>query len=75
MWEKADLGPFDPANTDKHKIDGGHAVPCRLCENAFRRLRVTFRYCMTCKRGFCEGEHGNFAPGSVGRCVQCGPHT
>jgi hypothetical protein len=75
MWENADYGPFDKENDDKKKIDAGIAVPCRLCENAFRRLRLTLRYCMTCKRGFCEGEHGNFAPKTRAQCVQCGPHA
>lgn len=74
MWNQSDLGPFDPDNDDKRKIEAGSSVPCRLCENAFGRLRVTRRYCMSCKHGFCDGEHGNFAPGR-GRCVQCGPHV
>ena len=77
-WANADTGPYDQQKTDETKIrDQDIAVPCRLCENAFRRLRLTLRYCYDCKRGFCEGEHGNFAPRApgVGRCVQCGPHV
>jgi len=74
MWQNADLGPFEEQNNDRQKIENDHAVPCRLCENAFRRLRLTLRYCIQCNRGFCDGEHGNFA-GGRGRCVQCGPHA
>lgn len=75
MWENADLGPFEKDRTDAQKIGEGVAVPCRLCENAFRRLRLTLRYCAECQHGFCDGEHGNFTSGSRGRCVQCGPHV
>ena len=74
MWETADYGPFDDRRNDRQKIESGIAVPCRICENAFRRLRLTLRYCIQCNHGFCDGEHGNFAPGR-GRCVQCGPHV
>jgi hypothetical protein len=80
MWDDADTGPYDEDRTDKDKIEDEIAVPCRLCENAFRRLRLTLRYCMQCQRGFCDGEHGNFLitgrpPKAIGRCVQCGPHA
>jgi len=75
MWENADYGPFDLERDDREKINAKIAVPCRLCENAFRRLRLTLRYCMECKRGFCEGEHGNFSTQRSARCVQCGPHA
>ena len=75
MWENADYGSFDTDNNDEKKIKNEVAVPCRICENAFRRLRLTLRYCMDCKRGFCEGEHGNFSPKNRARCVQCGPHA
>ena len=74
MWENADYGPFDKANDDRTKISAGVAVPCRLCENAFRRLRLTMRYCNDCQHGFCDGEHGNLVF-NRGRCVQCGPHV
>lgn len=72
MWQGADYGPFDSNNTDRAKITNGQAVPCRICEVAFRRLRLTFRYCAHCERGFCEGEHGNFSQ-TRGVCVRCGP--
>jgi hypothetical protein len=75
MWKNADTGPYNRRNTDKQKIKNKIAVPCRLCENAFLRLRLTFRYCDICKHGFCEGEHGNFALQRIARCVQCGPHV
>lgn len=70
-----DLAAYDTVNHDRSKIEAGFWVPCRLCENAFRRLRLTKRYCAACNHGFCDGEHGNFAPGQRGRCVQCGPHV
>ena len=69
---KADLSPFTKTNDDRKKIDAGFWVPCRLCENAFRRLRLTKRYCLECGVGACEGEHMNFAVGGRGSCVQCG---
>ena len=74
-WANADYGPYDETNTDRMKIENHTPVPCRLCENAFRRLTLTMRYCSECNRGFCEGEHGNFSAGGRGRCVQCGPHV
>jgi len=74
MFENQDLGPFDVNNSDNGKINNGIAVPCRICEVAFRRLTLTMRYCGECNRGFCEGQHGNFAPhGHRGICVRCGP--
>jgi len=74
MWDNPDLSPFSADHNDRTKIDDeGHAVPCRICEAAFRRLRLTKRYCAQCGRGFCEGEHGNFAVGKRGVCVRCGP--
>jgi hypothetical protein len=74
MWGNADYGPFDQKKTDKKKIDAGIAVPCRICLDIFGRLRITSRYCMKCKKGFCEGEHGNFPlGGKVGKCVRCNP--
>jgi hypothetical protein len=70
---KMDIGFFDKNDNDQANIDRGIWVPCRICQNAFRRLRMTARYCDTCKRGFCEGEHGNFAAKSgKGRCTSCG---
>lgn len=45
--------------------------PCRLCKEAFRRIRLTQFYCNECGNHFCIGEHGNFAHG-VGKCVICG---
>ena len=67
-------GPYDPNDTDEAKILKDIAVLCRLCENAFRRIRLTLRYCATCHAGFCEGEHGNMGGGhGRGRCIQCGP--
>jgi hypothetical protein len=62
---------FDGKN-DEEKIKDGYAVPCRICADAFSRIRLTWRYCATCHKGFCEGEHGNFARGGRGCCVICG---
>jgi hypothetical protein len=68
-----ELSDYDPNRNDQLKIDAGVWVPCRICQNAFRRIRLTWRYCATCHRAFCDGEHGNFAPRShVGRCTSCG---
>jgi len=72
-WTNPDLHPYDPEYKDSEKIDRDHrAVPCRICEAAFRRLRLTLQYCNKCGWGFCNGEHGNFAYGG-GVCVRCGP--
>ncbi len=68
-----DTSKWDPNNTDKAKIDSELWVPCRICEAAFRRLRLTARYCIKCEMGFCEGEHGTFA-GNIARCIMDGPH-
>ena len=56
-WADADLTPFDPAYTDRDKIEAGHPVPCRLCEAVFRTLTVTMRYCGTCGQGYCQPAH------------------
>ncbi len=70
--QKIDFSKFDESNTDKAKIGDGYAVPCRICEAAFSRIRLTWRYCAKCGQGFCEGEHGNFAIGGRGMCIICG---
>lgn len=72
LFENPDLSPFSNEHTDEDKINEGRAVPCRICERAFRRLRLTARYCATCHMGFCEGEHFNFSHGNRGTCVLCG---
>ena len=73
--ERADLSEFNSKRTDKTKIGDGLAVPCRICEAVFARIRLTWRYCATCEKGFCEGEHGNFAIGGGGSCIKCGKHA
>jgi hypothetical protein len=75
-WANADLTEYNSEDTrsDQERIETDHhAVPCRICESAFRRLRLTLQYCNKCGWGFCQGEHGNFAFGG-GTCVRCGPH-
>lgn len=57
--------------TGKELIEAGEWAECWICRDAFRRKRETKRYCASCERGFCEGEHGNFARGR-GTCVICG---
>ena len=62
--------------TDEDRIKAGEWVPCRLCEDAFRRKRETRRFCHICPQAACEGEHGNFAK-SYGTkhpftCIICG---
>ena len=58
--------------TDKEKIlEKRPWVNCYICEEIFLRKRETKRYCNTCERGFCEGEHGSFAGRKVGHCIVC----
>lgn len=47
------------------------AAHCVFCEQIFKRLRGTLRYCNQCGRAFCEGEHGTFAGGRGGVCIKC----
>jgi hypothetical protein len=56
--------------TDKDRIEAGQWVDCYICSVVYMRKRETKRYCRTCKRGFCEGEHGTFQ-GGPGTCVRC----
>ena len=70
-WTKSDISSFDPDDTDEAKISRQLWVPCRLCRQMFLRIRLTGRYCGTCKRGFCEGEHGSFVGRGIGVCVRC----
>jgi len=72
-FSTADFGPQTHDNSDVQKIADKLWVPCRICQEAFGRLRLTRRYCATCKRGVCEGEHFNFAANDRrGRCTTCG---
>lgn len=57
--------------SDRELIETGHWANCRICFDAFRRQRLTLRFCLDCGNGFCEGEHGNFAYGH-GKCIICG---
>jgi hypothetical protein len=69
-----DLRNWNESDNDKSKIEGpgdGLWVPCRICQEVFLRIRLTGRYCNTCGRAFCEGEHGSFASRGPGVCVQC----
>ena len=75
LGQNVDLSQFNPERSDRQKIEEGLWIPCRLCEKAFRRIRLTRRYCASCDHASCEGEHYNFAPDGHGRCVQCGPHV
>jgi hypothetical protein len=56
--------------TDKKRIEQGEWVDCWICAKVFARRRETMRYCHTCERGFCEGEHGSYSR-SVATCVIC----
>lgn len=74
FFEIPDHSTFDPKNDDQKKINNGHAVPCRICSDFFARETLTFRYCIDCKRAFCEGIHGSFsqvAKSPIGKCVVC----
>lgn len=55
----------------KDLIESGNWAMCWICETVFRRKRETKRYCSKCLRGWCEGEHGNFAY-NTGKCIVCG---
>ena len=57
--------------TAEERIKAGNWANCWICESVFQRRRETRRYCSKCHRGFCEGEHGNFAY-QTGKCVICG---
>lgn len=70
-WATSDVSDFDPDDTDEHKIGRQLWVPCRICRQIFLRIRLTARYCGTCKRGFCEGEHGSFTGRGPAVCVRC----
>lgn len=71
-WKETDVGDFEPERSDQAKILQDRIwVPCRICRQIFNRIRLTARYCSTCGRGFCEGEHGNFAGGRTATCVRC----
>jgi hypothetical protein len=57
--------------TAKSRIERGEWADCWICLEVFRRRRQTMRYCNSCERGFCEGEHGTFAR-NIGQCIICG---
>jgi hypothetical protein len=71
-WSCIDLSDYDSNDTDETKILTKRKwVPCRICWEIFARVRPTARYCASCHRGFCEGEHGSFTGGRTGVCVRC----
>ncbi len=69
-----DMSEYDEIDTDEAKIKREIGVPCRLCDSVFCRIRITWRYCSYCHKGFCEGEHGSFAGKGRAWCIQCGGH-
>jgi hypothetical protein len=72
MKKHSDLGDYDRKNTDKDKIQKDATwLPCRICKVVYLRVRLTARYCNTCERAFCEGEHGSFGGGGPGVCIRC----
>ena len=75
MGPRTDVRPFDPTDPDRVKIERGMAVPCRMCERLFHRVRLSRRYCACCDRAFCEEEHGGTALGGRGSCIECGGHA
>ncbi len=75
MFQYQDVSEYNPHNTDEQKILNDVAVPCRICEAVFLRLRLTMRYCAWYHKGFCEDEHGTFAIRGRGSCVKCGHHA
>lgn len=69
MSPKADFSDWNPRRTDKAKIERDIFIPCRICEELFRRIRLTKRYCQECRKGYCEGEHGILR--NRGLCLVC----
>lgn len=64
----------DKTKTDKERIlDDEEWVNCYICEQIYLRKRETLRYCNTCERGFCEGEHGTFSGRGPAHCIVCTP--
>lgn len=65
------FGPFEEGEDtdDKAHIEDGEPVPCRICEEVFGRIRLTWRFCIKCHQGFCQGEHGTFGSGP-GFCLK-----
>jgi len=43
--------------------------PCRICAAQFNRNRPTLRYCRSCEKAYCEGEHGGY--GAAALCLAC----
>jgi hypothetical protein len=69
-----DYGWWDQNDTDDRKIGRKTVLPCRICQEQFARVTLTFRYCKDCGCAFCEGVHGSLATVAhqqVGRCVLC----
>jgi hypothetical protein len=66
-----DLSNYNEKYSDEQKIYSGTWVPCRICKQIFLRVRLTLRFCRTCGRAFCEGEHGSFTGRGPGVCVRC----
>lgn len=62
---------FDPTRTDDVEIGDFVAhVPCRICQEMFREIRLTQHYCGTCKRGFCH-DHGMWYGAGNRQTPQC----
>jgi len=61
----------DRTLSGKQIISAGDWADCYICEQIFKRKRLTKRYCSNCHNAFCEGEHGNFEGGRVAVCVRC----
>ena len=55
----------------KEIIQRGEWADCFICAGVYKRRRQTARYCLHCKRAFCEGEHGTFEGKGFGVCVKC----
>lgn len=71
-FTEADFERYDRGDTDEKKIlIRKTLVPCRICWDIFGRVRLTLRFCGSCKRAFCEGEHGNFTGRGPAVCVRC----
>jgi hypothetical protein len=72
-FSEPDFCWYDPHRKDDVKIEKDKkVVPCRICQEQFQRVTLTFNYCNTCKRAFCQGIHGSYSVlGGPGICVIC----
>ena len=47
----------------KTLIEAGHHAECYICHKELGNVTYTWRYCYHCKRGACQGQHGDWYNG------------